>query len=368
MSKFGIPHLLLTSILIIVNFPTPLTLSAQEPPPPQHDELLRSILIQNSAAYNKALDAERFVSFSWSGEATDPVGAIPGGMLPGGHRRTQGDTRIWIKGSNYHQDLNLTHTWGDGSKTDASCIMVLNQEYFARYYKALRLIELYRFESRDKMYPLVRSMSEGFPSPSDLKFGFKAGSSLLQDKLNVQTSYSQPAFRWTVSKEESQQRLRFIIRSERLGEEGAWLREESIVEPTRGYLVSEHRWFDADGSVRSETRTALQQINSGFWFPKSTTTYKRQKNQKMEYTFHEVELDVEVSEDQFRMEAMEFDRESVLMKEIPRDGRGSTLRGYFRDVWIPLEVLPEEHKGRLLKNREHLLNINGPSIPNPTGE
>jgi hypothetical protein len=320
--------------------------------PEEQRALLERVLVNNRKSYESVNDTQYYVDFTWSQRANEQPTQLPGFSMPGGTRQTEGNTRIWRKGSWYHQDLNLVHTYLNGTLDDASCEMVLNDRYFARYFKFLNYIELYRFESFSSMPESVHSMTKMFPRPEIMKFGFKAGSSLLQEKFENQSGFSPPAFRWTVASDDTLGRARLMVRSERLGDDSTWLREESVVEPERDYLVSEHRWYDSDGSLLMETKVDLIEVPDGRWFPSSANQFRRAKEEKSKYEVREVRIGDTIPDSQFTLESMTFDRDSVTILETPIGGKSIVSKGYLKGEWVALESLPAERREHLMRVRE----------------
>jgi len=195
-------------------------------------------------------------------------------------------------------------------------------------------------------------MTKMFPQPEIMKFGFKAGSSFLQQKFENQSGFSPPAFRWTVASDDTLGRSRLMVRSERLGEDSTWLREESVVEPDRDYLVSEHRWYDSDGSLRMETKVDLIELPDGQWFPRSANQLRRAKGENSKYEVREVRIGDTLPDSQFTLESMTFDRDSVTILETPVDGTGIVSKGYLNGEWVALESLPAERREHLMHVRE----------------
>lgn len=342
-------RILPTACLFFTSFPN--VAGAQQSD--KENDLLQRVLRQNQAAYYEVLSAPLYVDFSWNTQSD--VDAIPlptPGVIPGGHRKSTGRSRLWRQGHRFHQDLDLVHRWDDGRKSDESQILVLGDTYFTRYRKTTHLLEVYHFENRNSLYPPVSSMVKSYPQPDILQFGFKACTSILADNFQRSQSFSPPAFSWHVSRENISNRPAFVVQMQVLDDDAPWLKEEAIIDPASGYLIGGYRWLDSAGELRWKTETTFQELKEGRWFPKTATLFRQERNETAEYTVNEVRIGDPVPHSQFTLEAMEFDPETTMMREYTRSGRAKTERGYWGGQWVPLHQMPPDRVAALERIRQ----------------
>lgn len=339
--------------------------NAEELDPAEQDALLKSVIAQNTAALKKT--ESMYVDFSWQWEATYEPANQPGMSMPGGPLKSEGHARIWRSGSNCYEDLDLKNVWiSTGQVHDVSSIIVYNDRYLAKYHKRAKQIEVYRFENRQSLYAPVDNLITQYPYPDILDFGFGTSSRRLAECFEKQTGYDPPRFEWSISKQVAEDKATYLIKSEHISGENPGVWYEFVVDPDRGFLVTEHRAYDKFGKVRLETTVDPQLLSGGQWFPKTVVEKRSERETRETYTVNEIHLGESIPDFQFEIEAMDFEPEQVLMKEFASDGRKGKDKGYWGGEWVPLAVLPPDALAALrAAQKEASNNLN---IVNPTKE
>jgi len=325
------------------------------------EELLRGVIAQCNAALKKT--DSMYVEFSWRQTSSSVDGVRDAAMT------SEGNTKIWRRGDFFYQDLDLAHVWKEaGRKSNVSCVVVSNGRYLAMYFKAPQLLHVYRFENRQSLYPPVDQFVGMYPNPDILQLGFGAGTNSVGEVYETQHGYDPPVYRWSIRSQETDGSAKYLIRSDRIrGKfQGPWC--EFLVNPTSGYLVTEYRNFDNSGELRWETRTKVQQLSDGLWFPKSGRVVKFGGSDIAEFTVEDARLNIDIPESRFEFESIELDKMSTLMTDVAIGGQISTEKAYWAGEWVPLDLLPVDRLSEFEASRKKFEGIESSITNNAIGK
>lgn len=308
--------------------------------------LLENLVVQNEATVQKIESSPIFAEYTW--RTTMTLGPAPGpdGADLSGRMIAEGRARYWRHGASFCEDRDLKNTWPDkGEVQDGSNIFLINDRYAVDFRKRLNVLHLYHFDDRNNLYPALKSKVEIYPHPKILEFGARYSTGrTLKEAYEQQVGGGQPGYRWTPIESNVGGNLRYKIVSERTTGEHKRLRQETSMDPHSGFLLSETRTYDKNGEPFYVVQTQFEQISEGIWFPKSATQTRTQDNTTMNVDVQKVALGGPEILQMITLEALDIDRESVLMVEYSNRGMQKTTKGYLDGKWVPFDSLPQERR------------------------
>lgn len=329
----------------------------------EQDLLLKTLITQNDATLKQIESSPLYVSFSWHNTLTTEP--LPGanGKIFSGALVIDGKSRYWKHGRSFHQDNDILNRWPDSNEVfDASTIFVVNDQYCAHYYKQFSELHLFHFDDRANPYPAAKVVLDAFPQPDIMEFGIRLNfMQSLREAFEQETVGNPPPYRWTPVELTRNEQSMYLIRSEQRRVEGTRLSAENVLDPQRGFLISESRAYDKTGDAFWVLETQFQKIRDNVWFPKSATRKLTDREDTIILEVNEVKLGDPIAETMFTLESMNIARERTMMYEYSNAGRQRTMKCFMDGQWVPYETLPPERKEVIKKaRRAHMDALEAP--------
>ncbi|MBX3180230.1 MAG: hypothetical protein KF886_23010 [Candidatus Hydrogenedentes bacterium] len=302
--------------------------------------------MQNEATVQKIESSPIFAEYTW--RTTMTLGPAPGpdGADLSGRMIAEGRARYWRHGASFCEDRNLKNTWPDkGEVQDGSNIFLINDRYAVDFRKQLNVLHLYHFDDRNNLYPAVRTQVELYPNPKILEFGalYSTGRTL-KEAYEQQVGGGQSGYRWTPIESNVGGNLHYRIVSERTAGEHNRLHQETSIDPHSGFLLSETRTYNKNGEPFHIVQARFQQVGNAMWFPRSVSRNISQGQHIMDIEVEKVTLGDPEIQKMITLEALDIDRESVLMVEYSSRGMQRTKKGYLDGNWVHFDLLPPERR------------------------
>ncbi|MBL7648837.1 MAG: hypothetical protein JNK74_21885 [Candidatus Hydrogenedentes bacterium] len=306
--------------------------------------LLESLVAQNEATVRKLESSPLYAEYTWRTTKTMSPIPSPDGADLSGPMVIEGRARYWRDGASFCEDKDVRNTWtASGEVRDVSNIFMINDRYAVNYYKEFHELHLYQLDDRNNLYQAVKSKVEINPYPDILRFGTRYSTRrTLKEAYEGELGGGQADYRWTPSEIDLDGKPYYKIVVERI--EGAKMlhQKEILLDPRSGFLIAESSTYNKTGDPFYIVQARFQQLADGMCFPKSASRKLTQDNEIMNIEVEKVTLgDPEIGK-MITLEALDIDRESTIMYEYSNRGTQRTLKGYWGDKWVLLDLLPPE--------------------------
>jgi hypothetical protein len=135
----------------------------------------------------------------------------------------------------------------------------------------------------------------------------------------------------------------YKITVEKPGADKKSLQRELLFDPQCGYLIKESRTYNKTGVPFYVVQATFEPAGDGLWFPKTITRNISEGQHVSDYQIEEISLGDAEIEKSLTLEALDIDRELIVMIEYAKGG-AKNMKGYLDGKWVPYDSLPQERK------------------------
>lgn len=328
-------------------FLTPLiSLARAQQPSDEDTALLETIITQHEATVLKIASSPLFAESTWRSKQTLGPTPSPNGEDLSGPMVVEGRVRSWRDGTSFCEDREQKNTWPDSGRVhDLSKIFMINDRYAVEIYRQNPVLNLYHFDDRNNLDPAVKAKVDFIYYPDVINFGVRFSSrQTLREAYEGQSGGGKEGYGWSILEHNVDGNLHYKIVVERIDGETRKLQKEIVLDPRSGYLITESRTYNKAGEPFYVVQARFEQVADGLWFPKSVTRNIEQGNHVATIEVEKVTLgDPEIGK-MITLEALEIDRDSILMIEHANGAIQETRKGYLDGQWVPFDSLPPERK------------------------
>lgn len=258
--------------------------------------------------------------------------------VPSGLRTDKRTSTYIASGSLFRSDIrNSITVAGTEYREERRHQIILSENFFATMFsESPNRIQLWEHWSPAEMPQTERKQVEWFAPIHPLRNGFTADENETLEERFARTSTK---MKWTVSSSNSAGGTCYLIVQHLFPEQSTSNRRvEYVVSAKCGYMIVLHKSFAENGDLLFESVVTPQVLPNNIWFPKRVIEDDRLNRQRFSLTIVNAEVNTDISDSEFSIDRMEFDKKKTVMFRHPANGGNVEKMVLVENKWVPVEI------------------------------